>query len=748
MGSRLRLGVILLSANAIALGISVQSISAQGISAQSIPAQSIPAHYVPAHNALAHYVLAQTGMASVIPILAISAIFLIVVYLLLLRQHRLRKQSTGEYEVWKRDEQQLINDLRQSAQRYHLLVDMSPIGICLTDPGGECVYVNDKWCEFTGLSPEEGHGTGWEKAIHPSDLQRVKETWSKAVMAMEPWEDKYRYCHQDGKIIWVWGQARSLLDENNKPLGHLSTIANISHIKEAESAINVSEAKFQAVVQTAALGIVSFDERGVILSINPAFSEITGYDEPSLLQRKLVTLLSGAHRKTFKTAFAELLSNSLKKRLQMTLDLRRRDGQFRTLRLSLSKPCVESGGSNEQIIAVVEDVTERLRLEEEISHAEKLESVGLLAGGIAHDFNNILTGIIGNLSLTEMNSGIDRESQELIREAQKSALRAQKLTLRLLTFSKGGTPVIKTMPVEEVVQDSALFALHGSNVQCGFEIEPNLDYVKIDEGQIAQVVHNLVINADQAMPRGGQITIKISNFRQPNDCNSGLLPGRYVKVDVSDEGVGIPTDYLSKIFDPFFSTKDTGSGLGLSTSYSILKKHGGSIKVVSSVGRGSTFSIFLPAAQSPRQAASDGPPPEANSYGTILVVDDERAVRDVTRLSLMRLGYDVVEATSGEEAIGKYRRTINSGGKFVVVLLDLTIPGGQGGHQIFKELKSIDSDVKAIVMSGYSTDPIMSDYRSYGFCGMIPKPFGLKELSNAISLATGKKSSPVEQADY
>ncbi len=623
---------------------------------------------------------------------------------------------------------------RESERRYQLLTTMSPIGIYMTDADGNCIYVNEQWSRHAGLSSMEASGSGWEKAIHPDDLEAVKQCWYQAVKARAIWEDEYRYLRPDGTSIWVWGQGRPLFGEEGQLIGYIGSNTDISRIKEAEMAISYSEAKYRAVVQSAAIGIISLNESDLILSANPAFREISGYDETALRNRQFQSLFATEEQEIYRAHFNNLINGVYKSRIQVALDLRRQDGKVRTLSITLSRPSESHTENGEQIIAIVEDITERLLLEEELSHADKLESVGLLAGGIAHDFNNMLTGIIGNLSLAETNIAAGTELHELVSEAQKSALRAQRLTQRLLTFSKGGKPVTKTMPIEEVVQEAALFALRGSKTTCEFVIEPELEYVNIDEDQIVQVVHNLVLNADQAMPKSGRILIELGNYEVVDEVEHGLKPGQYIRMDIADEGVGIPPDYLAKVFDPFFSTKDAGSGLGLSTSYSIVKKHGGHIKVESRIGRGSKFSIFLPVAKRSVKCTSSEPDRQMFEGGKILVMDDEESVRNVIRPSLQKLGFEVLEARDSSEATGIFRRIVDSGDSLVVALLDLTIPGSTGGVETLRILKSIDPDVKAIVMSGYVLDPVMQNYGNFGFCGSIRKPLGTNELREALSL--------------
>jgi nitrogen-specific signal transduction histidine kinase/ActR/RegA family two-component response regulator len=387
------------------------------------------------------------------------------------------------------------------------------------------------------------------------------------------------------------------------------------------------------------------------------------------------------------------------------------------------------------VVLVLRDVTENKRIEEELIKAQKLESLGVLAGGIAHDFNNLLTAILGNVSLAKMYADGQEKVIQRLDEAEKASLRAKDLTQQLLTFAKGGAPVKRTASISDVVKDSVKFALRGSNVRCVFDVAQSLWPVEIDEGQISQVVHNLIINACQAMPTGGTILVQAENTTvwPDQDVGSPLGEGKYVKLSVQDEGQGIPSDILPKIFDPYFTTKKRGSGLGLATSYSILKNHDGLITVESEVGKGTTFSIHLPVSlgeESEKKPFRDAP---LYGNGRILVMDDEEMLRAFVGELLGMLGYDVMFAADGHETIEKYRNARECGSPFDCVLMDLTIPGGMGGKETIEKLLQIDPQVRAVVSSGYSDDPVMADFRKYGFLGVVAKPYDATELSDILN---------------
>jgi CheY-like chemotaxis protein/two-component sensor histidine kinase len=385
-------------------------------------------------------------------------------------------------------------------------------------------------------------------------------------------------------------------------------------------------------------------------------------------------------------------------------------------------------------------VTEKKKREEEQLKIKKLESVGVLAGGIAHDFNNILAAILGNINLAGFHIEKDHKSHRLLKEAEKASMRARDLTQQLLTFSKGGDPVRETASITQVIIDSADFVLHGSNVKCRYAIPEDLWLVDIDTGQMSQVIQNIAINARHAMPEGGEITISCENIADIAKETGLSLPGeKYIKIAIADHGGGIPEKYLDKIFDPYFSTKQEGSGLGLAITHSIVNKHDGHISVRSKSGEGTTFSIYLPASagQKSRDVKGEAQEPEKTVRGTVLIMDDEEMIRDLTKEMLSHFGHEVLLAKDGREAIEIFKEHHHSDNPVDVIIMDLTIPGGMGGKDAIKEILKIDPDAKAIVSSGYSNDPVMANYQQHGFKASIGKPFEMAQLKEIINSVLG-----------
>jgi signal transduction histidine kinase/ActR/RegA family two-component response regulator len=414
---------------------------------------------------------------------------------------------------------------------------------------------------------------------------------------------------------------------------------------------------------------------------------------------------------------------------------------FDTLELSddriferYSKPQMLEGNYHGRVWSF-RDVTEKRKTEAELLKSMKLESIGLLAGGIAHDFNNFLTAILGNVSLAKMELDPNLSSYRYLSETEKATLRAKDLANQLLTFAKGGAPQKKLTSIVQVLQDNTMFALRGSNLNPKFHFPDNLWTVEIDPGQIAQVVHNLVINAKQAMQEGGEIVIRVENVLMDKQHASKLFinPGPFVLVCFKDNGKGIPENLINKIFDPFFTTKENGSGLGLFSTYSIVRNHYGTITVESRVGMGTSFFVYLPAVID--QKVKDDTKGDAILFGSgrILLMDDDELVRDMAKAMIQTLGYEVKLATRGEEALEIYRKAKEMNLPFQAVILDLTIPGGKGGKQTIQELLAYDRNVRAIVSSGYSNDPVLANYQEFGFKGCVAKPYRIQDLSKTLN---------------
>jgi signal transduction histidine kinase len=382
--------------------------------------------------------------------------------------------------------------------------------------------------------------------------------------------------------------------------------------------------------------------------------------------------------------------------------------------------------------ALVEQMAERQRMEDELLKVRKIESVGVFAAGIAHDFNNLLTGILGYISLAQVVAKMDAKVLAYMTEAEQACQRATALTQQLLTFAKGGAPVRHTISLVEILKESVGFALRGANVRGDIQIAADLWPVDVDAGQINQVIHNVVLNAVQAMPGGGTVEVRADNIVFEADAPFPLIEGQYAKITVQDYGGGIPKEVLSNIFDPYFTTKAEGSGLGLTTAYAIVTKHDGYITVTSEMGLGTTIVIYLPASQQALVSAQTRPHIPLSGSGRILVMDDEEVIRNLLRELLETLGYTVECVQDGAEAVAVYQRAQAARQPFAAVILDYTIPGSMGGLETLNHLRAIDPQVKALISSGYANNPVMADWAYYGFSGVVAKPYTMAQLQEVL----------------
>lgn len=505
---------------------------------------------------------------------------------------------------------------------------------------------------------------------------------------------------------------------------------------ERTQKLKASEQNFRALAENSSDGILIAKNPDTYIYANYRMSIITGYSEAELMSMTCKDIIIPAD--------AEKISVKCRKRMNSGKPF---SEQFETCILSKDKREVPveittSGTVWEgepAIMIFFRDVTERKKKVEDIIRKDKLDSVGVLAGGIAHDFNNLLTGILGNISMVLLETANNIKHHSLLVDAEKAALRARDLTWQLLTFSKGGAPLKETSSLNEIINESAMFAVRGSKVTCDIIIPDDIGLVDVDKGQFSQVIHNLVINAKQAMENGGTIVISAENTEVSSSDNLPLNAGKYVKISVKDTGIGIPMDIQSKIFDPYFTTKEGGSGLGLASVYSIVKNHDGYITVESKSGGGTIFYIYLPVSTREAPVIKHDEEQFLHGTGRVLIMDDEEIIRELTEEMLKKLGYDVVSVKDGREAIELYRNALQTGSPFDAVIMDLTVPGGMGGATAIKKLLEEDPSVKAIVSSGYSNDIMIAEYKKYGFSGFIVKPYRFSELSRVVhQVITGK----------
>ncbi len=611
------------------------------------------------------------------------------------------------------------------------ILEASPIGISYVE-NGRLKWTNQEMAEMFGATTLTSYFNLKTSDFYftPEEYSRVVSELFNSLKSGRPAETEARFKRRDGSTFH--GRIRiSALDNEDARRGTITTITDISARRKAELALRESEEKHRTIIENIEDMYYEVDLEGNFTFLNDAVISIFGITKEEAVGRNFSDMsapesaadLSRMFRKVFDTgmsvAGAELtyISNN---------------GGESQLEISVS-PIRNSSSEISGFRGICRDVSERRRALEERLKLEKMESIGVLAGGIAHDFNNILTAIQGNISVAALaESGSENRKKYLV-EAERAVTRAGDLTRQLLTFSKGGAPIRVASSIAEVAVDSCEFAARGANAKLKFVIPEDIWTVEIDEVQISQVLGNLVINALQAMPSGGVITVRLCNEELRGDKGLPLPANRYVRISVLDTGVGIDKELLPKIFDPYFTTRSEGNGLGLATAYSIIKNHDGLITVESEPGKGSVFHVYIPATTAKPEPKKDHSSEIISGTGKVLIMDDETAIRTLAEDLVSMLGYSATTVSDGYEALEAYKKSMENSDPYDVVILDLTIPGSMGGYESLLELRRLDPNVKAIVSSGYSNDPIMANYSEFGFNGVIPKPYSAHRLAETIN---------------
>ncbi len=614
------------------------------------------------------------------------------------------------------------------------LFEGTPEAIVLLDPRFRAIRTNEEFAALFGYSSDEVLGRSLNDLILTGDdeakrhLNALKEVAKGKTVNVEETVCRRR----DGTRVDV-SLLGTPIQIDGQVIALYGIYRDITARRQATEALAAEKDRLAVTLASIGEGVITTDVDGRVMLMNEAAERLTGWKASEAREQDMTTIFPvfelQSNRKLGSPA-KRVLEGKQATWSQETL-LETRDQKLKNIIVSASQ-IHGHGGQVIGSVVVFRDITEQRALEEELQKIERLESVGVLAGGIAHDFNNILSAVLGNISLAKMavdNPGIQTER---IHEAEKAALRARDLTQQLLTFSRGGDPIRKSQSISDLLHEAATFALRGSNVRARIDIPDDLWPAIVDEGQISRVINNLIINADQAMPEGGSVTIKASNFMVEKEMALPIKPGRYLQIIVKDEGVGIPEEFVQRIFDPFFTTKQRGSGLGLASSFSIVQKHDGHITVESKTGVGTTFTIYLPAAEEVEVQKTEQEDRPFQGSGRILVMDDEEPVRRVARAMLEKMGFAVEEAENGIKAIEAYQKAKMVGETFRAVIMDLTIPGGMGGSEAIQHLRKLDPQVTAIVSSGYSNDPVMSNFQQHGFKGVVAKPYKVEELTKVI----------------
>jgi PAS domain S-box-containing protein len=541
---------------------------------------------------------------------------------------------------------------------------------------------------------------------------------------------------KDGASIWVSTNASYFYDDSGEVIGIEGVARDITGKRSVEEALRRSEEQYRVLIENIQEGVFLIQDEKVLF-VNDQMANMIGYTVEEIRGKNFTSFIAPedvpmvAERYRMRHAGAETPS-------EYDYHMLHKDGKTRIVVNMVVSITTFKG--RQATAGTITNITDKRKLEIELTRRQKLESVGLLAGGIAHDFNNLLTSILGGLSLVKIGRAQegDVEGEQILEESINATRRAKELTRQLLTFAKGGKPVKQVIDFKTLLTESVRFALRGSDSTYKLSITDDLRNAEADEGQMNQVINNLVINADQSMPEGGVIDVVAYNITLKSDSGIPLPAGEYVCFGISDSGVGIPEEFLEKIFDPYFTSKQKGSGLGLATTYSIVRNHDGLVTVDSELGKGSAFKVFLPASGKP-VAKSDYVEKIVKGYGRVLIMDDEDVVRNVFGRMLKKLGYDVAFAINGDEAISMFKAAMKNGNAFDAIITDLTIPGGMGGMKVVEILGEVEPGIKAIATSGYSSDPIMGNFWEYGFSGVIQKPFELEDLSQVIGSVLGKQ---------
>ncbi len=614
--------------------------------------------------------------------------------------------------------------LKESEERYRTLFEQTPIGVYTYDKDLIITNVNERHAEIMHSSRDKIIGLDINE-LRDKSFNYIHE---QAVQGQKSRHEGH-YKSTTGDIEnYILVSASPLKDAQGNIVGGMSVVEDITDLKNAEDMLKESANRYRTLVENINDLIVETSADGRFIYLSPKHEEVLGYKPEELMGRNIFENIHPGDLPLALKEFSRVIGSQTPGKA--VFRYRHKNGNWRWF--ESTGQTVDTVSGETRCVIVSRDITDRKRFEEELFKAEKLESLGVLAGGIAHDFNNLLTVILGNISVSKMKLDPKDKIYGRLTEAENASFRARDLTSQLLTFSKGGAPVKEFVKsLGDLIMDTANFVVSGSKVKCQFEIDDDLWPVEVDEGQISQVIHNLIINSDQAMPDGGIIQVNATNVERgvKNDNHPGVC--RYLNIAIRDTGIGMTEELIDRIFDPYFTTKQRGSGLGLATVYSIVKNHQGHIEVSSKIGEGSRFDIYLPAAAG-KPSSGESPVNILTGYGRILIMDDEQMVREVAGEMISQLGYEVEYASDGHEAIEKYAKAMNSGAPYDAVMIDLTVPGGMGGEEAQKKLMEIDPAVRSIVSSGYSNDPVMSKFGEYGFKGVVTKPYNIELLSKAI----------------
>jgi PAS domain S-box-containing protein len=622
---------------------------------------------------------------------------------------------------------QIEDELRVNELIFSLFMENSPIYIFFKDASIRSLRLSRNFEQLLGKPLNELLGKTMDE-LFPSDF------------AKKMIEDDTKILYE-GKLVNIeeefngryYETTKYPIFQDGKPSYLAGYTIDITERKLAEEKLASEKERLSVTLRSIGDGVITTDINGNVEILNRVAEELTGWTQDEARGKSVGDVYNIIDELTLKPHVSPVLKALETGRFEESTNdtiLISKDGTERLV-LESGSPIKDRNSSTIGVVIVFRDITEKRKFEETVQKAQKLESLGVLAGGIAHDFNNLLGGIFGSIDLAKLKNK-DNNLAGYFNGALSAIERARGLTQQLLTFSRGGTPVMKPGRLLPFIQDSVQFALSGSNVSCRFDLPENLPGCYFDKNQIGQVIDNLIINAQQAMPMGGILDVSARSLSFNENEHAILRPGNYVRISIRDRGIGIPKEIIPFIFDPFFSTKAKGHGLGLATCYSIISRHGGAIDVESTPGEGSTFSIFLSVSAESADADAKAQEIRHKGRGRIIVMDDEEIILNILEEMLAEFGYSVVTMKDGKDAVKYFIEETGLNNDFAAMIFDLTVPGGTGGIEAVEEIRKINTIIPVFVSSGYSEDPVMANPQDFGFTASIRKPFQISELSEML----------------
>jgi two-component system cell cycle sensor histidine kinase/response regulator CckA len=624
----------------------------------------------------------------------------------------------------------------EMAQSFRSVLDRAPVVVFIKDQQGRYLYINRCFEELHRVSEQELRGKTDFDLFDKQGAEQFRAHDLRVLNGKQALEFEEQVPVGD-EIRTMLSTKFPLFDDTGAAKAVCGIATDITIRKHLEDALKLKESRYKSAQRMGLVGNWEYNLQTHSFWGSDEAKRLYGFVADSLDLTTDQVESRIPERDRVHQALIDLIEKDTP--YDQTFEIRPIKGPITRIIHSIAELEKDENGNPLKVVGVVRDVTRehearkvQQELENQLLQAQKMEAIGTLAGGIAHDFNNMLGVILGNVSVALEHLRSDPELGKQLAAVESAALRARGLTQQLLTFARGGAPILAPCDLNQFIRQSSVFSTSGASSTCEFELDPGLWNVEADEGQLDQVVSNLVINATQAMPRGGKITISTTNLEIAADSPLPLEPGRYVCIGLKDEGPGIPPDHLPRIFDPYFTTKAAGTGLGLATAYSIVRRHRGHITVQSELQAGTLFQIYLPATTKEVAQAPPEPAEQHEGSGTILVLDDEEDILEMLGQMLARLGYETELVTNGDQAVEIFRTWNQAGRRFAAVLLDLTIPGGRGGEEVLSELLAIDPEVRAVVSSGYCNDAVMAGYREHGFKTVIPKPYSKKDLARVM----------------